>query len=990
MRDESGRRGVRTYVAALSFMPRNTRLACVLFLAAALAYPKLEIQSCGAYPGLVQEELALHRNATPLRLAKRAARLAPATSSRPAARDAGNIAILEDADGVVERRNAFNLPQRTIGFTRNASAYRFAVTDATYDSALAQAGTRVDGLGDDDTRAISLPFAFPFYGANYDRIFLNSDGNLTFGAGDAASSGRSLGRMTAGAPRIAGFFEDLDPTAVGDVRVTSQAASFAVSWVGVPEYSTTPGAPRNTFQIVLYPDGRVVLAYGEVNSRNAVVGLAPGGVQGGTSVVNFTGGSAAEFAGAVVERFTNIEEIDTVFAAQKFFETHDYLVFYNNLGVAAASGAVAFESSVRSIVDGIGDKLVDAGRDHGSPRRLQAIMNMGPLTQYPRDPNAFVPARSTSRDTPLTVLGHEAGHLWLAFASVREPGNATARPMLGRQTAHWAFNFNSEASLLEGNRIQDNGPGTLPRFRTVATVEGYAPLDQYLMGLRAPDEVPPTFYVTGTPFGLPSAPQSGVSFNGERRDVAIDEIAGAEGRRTPDHTVSQRRFRFAFILIISAAQQPTAEQLAQLEGYRAAFPAFFERASGGRASAETTLQQNLQLSLAPAGGVVEGSVSVASVSLQQAAASDLTVLLRSSNGIARTASSVTIRAGERRATFLVQGLLPGVEELTAEPSDSRYATAFARIPVSARESLRLTIVSGNAQSVPARGALPQPLVLRVVDVNKVPYAGQAVTARVTSGTVDRASAVSDEDGLVRFNWTPDSGPLFELTAAIGGASVTMNAVGKPFIASGGIVNSASFTPGITPGGLATIFGASLTGGVTDRATSVPLPTRLSGVRVTVAGQLASLVYVSDRQINFVAPASIVAAATADVVVSWGSETVSASVPFKTADPGIFMIDGERSGAVLIAGTGQTTLARPAAAGEVLEIYLTGLGPQSSVGTLVTVGGREAEVLFAGATPSFPGLDQVNIRVPAGLAAGSQPLSIRTGAATSNEVLIRLR
>jgi putrescine transport system permease protein len=32
----------------------------------------------------------------------------------------------------------------------------------------------------------------------------------------------------------------------------------------------------------------------------------------------------------------------------------------------------------------------------------------------------------------LTVLGHEAGHLFLAFASVRDPRNPNARPMLGR------------------------------------------------------------------------------------------------------------------------------------------------------------------------------------------------------------------------------------------------------------------------------------------------------------------------------------------------------------------------------------------------------------------------------------------------------------------------------------------------------------------------------------------------------------------------------
>ena len=77
------------------------------------------------------------------------------------------------------------------------------------------------------------------------------------------------------------------------------------------------------------------------------------------------------------------------------------------------------------------------------------------------------------------------------------------------------------------------------------------------------------------------------------------------------------------------------------------------------------------------------------------------------------------------------------------------------------------------------------------------------------------------------------------------------------------------------------------------------------------------------------------------------------------------------------------------AGDVLEIYSTGLGEPSARPT-VTLGGRDAEVLFAGPTPSFPGLDQINIRVPAGLAAGSQPLVVRIGSVTSNEVLVRLR
>src|SRR5205814_6595468 len=154
--------------------------------------------------------------------------------------------------------------------------------------------------------------------------------------------------------------------------------------------------------------------------------------------------------------------------------------------------------TVRNQRTGYGDTIVEAGGDYGSPRRLQAVLNLGPISQYPSDPNQILLSRYSARDTPVTVLAHETGHLFLAFASVKDPQNPDLRPMLGRQSAHWAFTFNSEASLLEGNRIQDKGAGASPRFETVAVTEQYSPLDQYLMGFRPKEEVPTLLYVRGS------------------------------------------------------------------------------------------------------------------------------------------------------------------------------------------------------------------------------------------------------------------------------------------------------------------------------------------------------------------------------------------------------------------------------------------------------------------------------------------------------------
>src|SRR5664280_906400 len=429
---------------------RRLGLLCLVFaVTAAPVWARHGTAGCGTTATTPAEVLFLHRQAE----RGRAARLKPmAAAAASTNRDIGNVAIIENRDGVVETLNQFDLDHATLAFTPVAGGtprYRYAYSGLGYDGSAAAQGSLVAALGDDDARQFTLPFAFPFYGATYTQVFLNSDGNLTFTAAEFASTSRSLGRMTGGPPRIAPLFDDLDPSrSPGGVRFFADASHVVFSWVNVPEYG--PGAPQ-TFQVRLYVDGSIQFSYSGVNPVSAVVGIAPGSGQPGTSVVSFRNDASADYPAAVAERFGNTVEIDVVTVAQKFYETHDdaydYLVIYNNMGIGAMAGALAYEATVRSSATGYGVAPADDGPQYGSAARLRSVMNMGTLDNYPLDVTAVVPLRAAAQDTPLTVLGHESGHLFLAYASIPDPNDPTAKPMLGYGGAHWSFVFNSEASL---------------------------------------------------------------------------------------------------------------------------------------------------------------------------------------------------------------------------------------------------------------------------------------------------------------------------------------------------------------------------------------------------------------------------------------------------------------------------------------------------------------------------------------------------------------
>jgi len=287
--------------------------------------------------------------------------------------------------------------------------------------------------------------------------------------------------------------------------------------------------------------------------------------------------------------------------------------------------------------------------------------------------------------------------------------------------------------------------------------------------------------------------------------------------------------------------------------------------------------------------------------------------------------------------------------------------------------LQATVRDANGSGVPA-------ISVKFTVVSGASFAGGSATTVATTNSTGIATAAALTAGA-----TP--GPA-TVTASISGSGLqaTFNLTvlpspGAPSITAGGFLNGASFlTTPLAPNTIMAGFG------------TFPCS---NSVSIMINGTAAEILSATSTQVNFTVPGTI-SGTSATVRATCGtlsSQTVQ--LPVASSAPGIFTItqSGKGQAAAINQNGILNNALNPAAAGQVVSLYVTGLGPYNaadadglrrmSLPILIFVGGTPATVQYAGNAPGYTaGLQQVNLVVPAGISGLATPLTLIAGGVTS--------
>jgi uncharacterized protein (TIGR03437 family) len=317
-----------------------------------------------------------------------------------------------------------------------------------------------------------------------------------------------------------------------------------------------------------------------------------------------------------------------------------------------------------------------------------------------------------------------------------------------------------------------------------------------------------------------------------------------------------------------------------------------------------------------------------------------------------------------------------------------------------------------------------------IDANGVPVAGTNVNFSVTprsaltfksvtgkpacspASSSTTISCPSDQFGVAWVDVTLGSrlGPS-TVTVTSSGVTTTgnFNVQAAPNVT--GVSDAAVGQTPVAPGSYVSIYGSGLSNS-TDSNTFLRLPMHIDFVTVSfdvpskgisVPGRLT---YVSPAQVNVQIPWELQGQSSAQMKVTLDGDLFGnvVNVPLADQSPTFFVYSTN----IAIAQDSNYALigaSNPAKRGQAIVLYANGLGPvnnqpasgdSASATNLastkqtasVNIGGQDAQVLFAGLSPGFPGLYQINVMVPQGVTPGTAvPITVSIGGATSPQATL---
>jgi uncharacterized protein (TIGR03437 family) len=238
--------------------------------------------------------------------------------------------------------------------------------------------------------------------------------------------------------------------------------------------------------------------------------------------------------------------------------------------------------------------------------------------------------------------------------------------------------------------------------------------------------------------------------------------------------------------------------------------------------------------------------------------------------------------------------------------------------------------------------------------------------------------------------------------------------------TGGIRQLSSAAGGVAalaPGSLAAVYAASGTTLSAGQpiASGFPSPTLVDGTTVTIldttgASTPAPLLYVSAGQVNFLIPDSVALGPAIVTVTSGTQAAATGHITVTALAPALFTLNSSNLAAAyaecISSGGTETTeypfqvvnsaiVAQPlnlsACAKTVLQLYATGLDKATAATVQATIGTTTATVQSAGPEGIWPGLDEVDVLIPASLVgAGNVPVVITAGGLSSNTVNVTIQ